>query len=162
EAAESAVSEADPTRAANLKELRRQFDRSAKLPVELVARESSATSLGMHAWADARKNSDFATFAPHLETLVGLAREKADLWGYEEDPSDAPLESYERATSTAAGAGLFDKLAPEVKRISAQAVENSKKRPANLPAGPYPLAAQQDLNRRIAESIGFDFEAGRI
>ena len=162
ETAESTASGADPITAANLKELRRQFDRATKLSVELVGRESAATSLGMHAWADARKNSDFATFAPHLETLVGLAREKADLWGYDEEPYDALLDGYERATSTAAVASLFDKLAPEVKRIAAQAVENSKKRPVNLPAGSYPVAAQQELNRRIAESIGFDFEAGRI
>lgn len=162
EAAEAKASDADAVTAANLRELRRQFDRATKLPVELVAQESAATSLGMHAWADARKRSDFASFAPHLETLVGLAREKADLWGYEEEPYDALLDSHERATSTAAVAELFDKLAPEVKKIAAQAVENSRKHPVHLPAGPYPVAAQQDLNRRIAGSIGFDFEAGRI
>ena len=162
EEAEAQASQAGPTTVANLKELPRQLDRATKPPVELVARESAATSLGMHAWADARKNSDFAAFAPHLETLVRIAREKADLWGYEEEPYDALLASHERATSTAAVASLFDKLAPDVKRIAAQAVENSKKHPVQLPAGPYPVAAQQELNRRIAESIGFDFDAGRI
>ncbi len=147
---------------ANVRELRRLFDRATKLPVELVARESTATSLGMHAWAEARKNSDFAAFAPHLETLVSLAREKAELWGYEGEPYDALLDGYERATSTAAVAKLFDTLAPELRIIAATAVEKSKSQSTEIPAGPYPIEAQQRLNRLIAESIGFDFEAGRI
>jgi carboxypeptidase Taq len=147
---------------ANLRELRRQFDRATKLPVELVARESTATSLGMHAWAEARKNSDFTAFAPHLETLVKLAREKAELWGYADEPYDALLDGYERSTSTAAVAEMFDTLAPQLRKIAAAAVENSARHAVEFPAGPYPVAAQQELNRRIAEAIGFNFDAGRI
>lgn len=162
EAAEDAHGNGDAITAANVRELRRQFDRATKLPVELVARESSATSLGMHAWAEARKQSDFAAFAPHLETLLGLAREKADLWGYQGEPYDALLEGYERATSTAAVAALFDRIAPSLKSIAAAAVENSHQHGATLPGGPYPIEAQQAFNRMVAESIGFDFTAGRI
>ncbi len=162
EAAEAAGDGGDAKLAANLRELRREFDRATKLPVELVARESEATSLGMHAWAEARKSSDFKTFAPHLEKLLGIAREKADLWGYAAEPYDALLDGYERATSTAAVAALFDSLAPSLREIAAGAVEKSKANPVTLPTGPYPVEAQQKLNRRIAEAIGFDFEAGRI
>src|SRR4051794_6627539 len=42
---------------ANLRQLRREFDRATKLPLELVARESEANSISMHAWAEARKQS---------------------------------------------------------------------------------------------------------
>jgi len=116
----------------------------------------------MHVWAEARKQSDFATFAPHLETLVTLAREKANRWGYNAEPYDALLDGYERATSTAAVAALFDSIAPQLKAIAAAAVEKSAAHPVRLPDGPYPIEDQQKLNREIAESIGFDFAAGRI
>jgi len=162
ESAEAADSGTDPNLSANLRELRREFERATKLPVELVARESTATSHAKHAWADARKRSDFSTFAPHLETLLGIAREKADLWGYSGEPYDALLEAYERRTSTAAVAALFDTLKPELRKTAAAAVEKSAARAASLPPGPYPIAAQQSLNAQIAESIGFDFDAGRI
>ena len=147
---------------ANLRELRRQFERATKLPTALVARESSATSLAKHAWAVAREKSDFKAFAPHLEELLEIAREKAALWGYANEPYDALLEGYERGTSTAAVATLFDQLRPEIRSIAAAAVEKSKQQSINLPAGHYPVAAQQKLNQQIAESIGFDFTAGRI
>jgi carboxypeptidase Taq len=162
ESAESADPGDDPKLRANLRELRRQFDRATRLPVELVARQASASSLAKHAWADARKHSDFERFAPHLETLVGIAREKAGLWGYSGEPYDALLEGYERSTSTAAVARLLDSLRAELRETSARAVEKSAFRATRLPQGPYPVADQQRFNRQIAEAVGFDFQGGRI
>ncbi|MCX6845833.1 MAG: carboxypeptidase M32, partial [Verrucomicrobia bacterium] len=115
EDAENSDMGSDAKLTANLRELRRHFERATKLPTALVARESSATSLAKHAWAEAREKSDFNAFAPHLEELLEIAREKA-----------------------------------------------AQQQSINLPAGPYPVAAQQKLNQQIAESIGFDFTAGRI
>jgi carboxypeptidase Taq len=151
-----------PKLTANLRQLRREFERATKLPVELVARESSASSMAKHAWADARKRPDFSIFAPHLETLLGIAREKAERWGYPGEPYDALLEGYERGTSTAAVAELFDSIEPDLRVTAASAVDKSASLAHRLPDGPYPIAAQQCLNRKIAESIGFDFNAGRI
>ncbi|MCU0777037.1 MAG: carboxypeptidase M32 [Akkermansiaceae bacterium] len=162
EAAENSNPGSDPKLTANLRELRREFDRATKLPTELVARESTASSLAKHAWADARKKSDFASFAPHLATLLDIAREKADLWGHSGEPYDALLEGYERGTSTATVAALFDTMKPALRETAAKAVEKSAARAAKLPPGPYPVAAQQQLNARIAEAVGFDFQAGRI
>lgn len=162
EAAEAADRGDDPKLSANLREMRREFDRATRLPVELVSRESAATSLAKHAWADARRHADFASFAPHLETLLGIAREKAELWGYSGEPYDALLESYERRTSTAAVAELFDAMKPALRDTAARAVEKSAAHAVKLPPGPYPVADQQRFNQRIAAAIGFDFEAGRI
>jgi len=162
ESAESSDPGTDPKLTANLRELRREFDRANKLTAALVARDSVASSLAKHAWADARERSDFSSFARHLGTLLEIAREKADLWGYADEPYDALLDGYERSTSTAAVASLFDAMRPAVREIAAQAVEVSASHAAVLPPGPYPIAAQQRFNDRIAEALGFDFQAGRI
>ncbi len=162
EDAEAADPGTDSRLSANLRELRREFDRATRLPVELVARDSLASSLAKHAWAAARERSDFSSFAPHLATLLEIAREKANRWGYAGEPYDALLEGYERGTSTAAVAQLFDAMRPEVREIAALAVANSAARSPSLPGGPYPVAAQQKFNAQVAEAIGFDFAAGRI
>ncbi len=162
ETAEAADSGSDPIHRANLRELRRAFDRATKLPTALVARSAEASSLAKHAWAAARKSSDFAAFAPHLQTLLDIAREKADRWGYANEPYDALLEGYERNTSTAAVAALFDSLRPELREIARQAVARSASHAPQLPPGPYPIAAQQELNAQVAAAIGFEFQAGRI
>jgi carboxypeptidase Taq len=162
ETAEAADPGTDPIHHANLRELRRSFNRATKLPTALVARATAASSLAKHAWADARQRSDFATFAPHLQTLLEIAREKADRWGYADEPYDALLEGYERGTNTAAVASLFDSLRPELREIARQAVATSAAHAPQLPPGPYPIAAQQELNAQVAAAIGFDFQAGRI
>jgi carboxypeptidase Taq len=152
----------DPTYSANLRELRRKTDRAAKIPNKLVARESSIESAAHHAWIDARKHSDFSIFAPHLQSLVDIALQKADLWGFADEPYSALIESYERHTSAKQIADLFDTLRDELAPISAAAVEKSKSLKPLLPSGVYSMRAQQDFNAVVAAEIGFDFHAGRI
>ena len=150
----------DPVRTANLREIRRESDRSVKIPTDLVTRESTAQSAGHHAWIAARKASDFSIFAPHLENLFGFAAKKADLWGFVDEPYDALLEGFERGTSTTTIAGLFDTLRKDLAPLSAQAITRSA--PSELPPGPYPVSIQQSFNAVVAAEIGFDFQTGRI
>lgn len=167
DALDAAVAEAqaaggDSRRLGNLAEMARRFERDSRLPASLVERESETSSLAKHAWADARKHSDFRIFAPHLEKLLELAREKAELWGYPDEPYDALLETYERGASTASLSAVLDPLAPRLAEIAAAAVERSRSVTATMPPGPYPVAEQMAFNEKVARSLGFDFERGRI
>ncbi len=152
----------DPLESANLREFRHHYDRSAKLSRELVEHETQTSSRAKSAWMEARRKSDFSVFAPALETLLDIARQKADLWGFKEEPYDALLEEYERGSTTAEVADLFGSCRASIIEIAREAVENSSDTPANLLEGDYPVERQKVLNREIAESLGFDFEAGCI
>ncbi len=152
----------DTTLSANLRELRRESDRSVRIPTDLVARESSAQSAAHHAWIAARKVSDYSIFAPHLQNLLDFALQKADLWGFKSEPYDALLEGYERGTSTATIASLFDTLRENLAPLSAKAVAKTLEQQPSLPPGPYPVATQQTFNSLVAAEIGFDFHHGRI
>src|SRR5271167_2806343 len=63
-------------RAANVREWRRDYDRATKLPARLVEDFARTTSLAREAWAEARRESNFAAFAPWLEKILGLVREQ--------------------------------------------------------------------------------------
>ena len=161
--AENEASELTPVMQANVREWRRLVNRATKLPQTLVEEFSEASSLAKSAWVQARKASDFKRFAPHLENLLKLTRKKADRWGYAGgEPYDALLDEYEPSARAADISTLFDSLRPQLAVIAKAAVERSAEVPADLLAGEYPVALQQQLNREIAESLGFDFEAGRI
>ncbi|MBX7212025.1 MAG: carboxypeptidase M32 [Verrucomicrobiaceae bacterium] len=148
--------------AANIEVMREEFERAFRIPTKLVEEESAATTHAKAAWVEARKKSEFALFAPHLEKLLGFARLKAELWGYDGEPYDALLSGYERGARTREVAALFDKLKPDLVSIAREAVERSKSVPEKLLRGKFPAAKQQQLNREVAESIGFDFTGGRI
>lgn len=161
EKAEAELSES-ATQMANVRELRRDLDRAMKLPQRLVQEESEVCTHAKAAWVEARKASDFARFAPHLEKVLSIARQKADLYGYADEPYDALLDLYEREAKTREVAALFAKLQPQLAEIARWAVAKSSEVKTGALRGRYPMEQQQILNREIAASIGFDFEAGRI
>jgi carboxypeptidase Taq len=149
-------------RAANVREWRRDYDRATKLSARLIEDLAKTTSLAREAWAQARRESNFSAFAPWLKKILGLVREQADSWGYTTNPYDALLEGYEPGARAAELAPVFadlqkqlTPLLPRLQKIT-DVVD-----PARLD-GDYPIASQQILNRRVAETMGFDFEAGRI
>jgi len=149
-------------REANVREWRREYDRATRLPARLVEELAGTTSLARDAWAQARRDSNFAAFAPWLEKILALSREQAECWGYTTCRYDALLEGYEPGARAADLTPLFTELQkqlspllPALEKITA-AVD-----PARL-LGEYPVEVQRAFNKEIAEAIGFDFEAGRI
>ena len=53
---------------------RRGWDKARRVPADLRGELTRAASLAEHAWADARADSDFAAFLPHLQKNVELRR----------------------------------------------------------------------------------------
>src|SRR3954463_14699331 len=91
--------ESDP--AVNIREIRRSYDRATKLPSSLVEELSRTEVLAQHAWADARKQSNFRMFAPWLQKTLDLVKQKADCLGYTTTPYDALLDEFEPRETTA-------------------------------------------------------------
>ena len=149
-------------RAANVREWRRDYDRATRLPARLVEELARTTSLSREAWAQARAESNFASFAPWLEKILALVREQAEAWGYDTCPYDALLEGYEPGARVAELTPLFSDLQKELTLLIPRLHKvTGAADPARLHRD-YPVEAQRQLNRRVAEAMGFDFEAGRI
>jgi len=152
----------DSDEAVNVREWRRSYDRATRLPPELVEEFNRAATHARDAWTEARKRSEFAHFQPHLEKLLQLSRQMADLWGYVECRYDALLEGHERGARASYLQRLFAGLRPAIVSVLGPAVEKSRSIPEDFLEADYPVAAQQAFNREVAEAIGFDFNAGRI
>ena len=146
----------------NVREWRRQFDRATKVPSAFVEKFERLKALAHESWREARAQSRFEVFQPHLARIVGMIRQKADYLGYEASPYDALLEEYEPGARAAGMARLFAELRPAIVALLGPALKHSAAVPDHWLSGTYPIAAQQAFNRRVAETIGFDFTAGRI
>src|SRR5262245_32308623 len=83
------VADPDAPEAANVREMRRSFDRLTKIPRSLVEELARATSRGHQEWVAARHDADFARLRPELETIFTLKRDEARCVGYEDVPYDA-------------------------------------------------------------------------
>ncbi|MGD8330061.1 MAG: carboxypeptidase M32 [Acidobacteriota bacterium] len=155
----------DSDDASLLRVTRRDWERATKLPSDLVARIAAATSRGQQAWQAARAASRFADFAPHLETIVALAREKAEALGYDHHIYDPLLDEYEPGMTTAQLEVVFAELREQlVPIVAALSPAGGAARAQNTPP---PLdrrfdgQAQWDFGIAVMEDFGFDFERGR-
>jgi len=108
------VKDPDSIEAANVRELRHQYDKETKLPKDLVEEISKVTSLAQGEWTTARKNSDFKAFLPWLEKVVKLTIQKADAYGHDGQPYNPLLDSYEPGATVADIEEVFKKLRGEL------------------------------------------------
>src|SRR6516164_2070699 len=95
------VADGDSEAAANVREVRRQYDRAVKLPKELVEELARVTTRAQQVWQEARAADNFAAFLPWLEQVVRLLRQKAEAIGYQTAPYDALLDEYEPGATVA-------------------------------------------------------------
>src|SRR6266446_3470721 len=57
----------DSVEAVNVREIRRVYDRAVKMPSKLVEEIARTVSQAQNIWAEGRRNSQFAAFAPWLD-----------------------------------------------------------------------------------------------
>lgn len=153
---------ADPDIAANLREIRRDYDRAVRLPSTLVRDLAETASLAMEAWRDARERSDYGTFAPWLNRTLVLVRAKAEcLSEVGADPYDALVDEYEPGATARGLEDIFTQLRPRLTSLVADAAQagGGKTAVGNLRV---PVAAQKELANWLVGRIGFDLAAGRL
>jgi carboxypeptidase Taq len=148
--------------AANVRELRRAYDRAVKLPADLVEELARVTTRAQQVWRDARKANNFAAFLPHLETIVRLVRRKAEAIGYEEAPYDALLDEFEPGARAAEITCLFADLRAELVPLVAAIAESGRHPRRDILEREYPVERQRVFAESAAAAIGFDFDAGRL
>lgn len=142
-------------------ETRHDFDLATKLPEHFVATLAEEQSKAYQAWTQARTESRFALFQPHLEKLVELLRRKADYFGYADSPYDALLGEYERGMTTAALRVLFGDLAAKQSALLARLATAKQQPDTAWLAQTWDESAQWAITMQVLRDIGFDFDAGR-
>ncbi len=148
--------------AANIREIRRHYNRAVKLPKELIEELARVTTRAQQIWQEARQANDFAAFRPWLEKVVALLRQKAQAIGYQDVPYDALLDEYEPGATTAEISKLFAELRNDLVPL-VSAILAAKRRPRReLLERTYPVEQQQQFGQAAATAIGFDFQAGRL
>ncbi len=156
------VRDKDSDAAANVREIRRHYDRAVKLPKELVEELARVTTRAQQVWQEARQANNFSAFQPWLEKVVALMRQKAQAIGYRGVPYDALLDEYEPGATTAEITNLFAALRSELVPLIAAITASGRKPRRDLLQREYPVEQQQNFGREAAAAIGFDFDSGRL
>jgi len=154
-----ALSKAD---AVAVRETWRSFERERKLPEVFVKELAETTSKSQTGWTLARSKSDFKLFLPWLEKIIKLKKQEAELVGYKDSPYDALLDYHEPSMTAKKTADVLNDLKSFLVPFAAK-IKNSKiKIEPEILKGKFPIERQIAFNKKIAQKIGFDFEAGRM
>lgn len=161
EAAPSFLAE-DSAYAANVREWRRIHDRAVKIPSALAEAWAMAAAEGETAWERARAADDWSAFAPYLEKIFKLAREKAEAVGYIREPYDALIEDFEPGETAQSVTAMFAALKPPLVSLIDRIAGSRRKPDLGIFRRGFPIGEQESFSKRIAALIGFNFEAGRL
>src|SRR6056297_456460 len=151
----------DDEQQAVVREVRREYERAARVPNELVEELTQTTSEALPKWEQAKEEDDFSIFAPTLEKLVELRREYAEHIDPDRDPYEVLFEEYEPYlgidTAEETLERLRDELVPLVDDIRDSDVEL-----ATPFDGTYDAETQEDLARDTLDALGYDWDRGRL
>lgn len=146
----------------NIRELKRTYDRATQLPQTLVEELSRTASLGQHVWEQARKNNDYASFAPILKKMYHLKRAQADAYGWQECRYDALLDDYEPGERTANLTHVLLRLRDALIPLVATLAARDRTLDTSMLHRRFPIDRQVQFGRTVAEAIGFNFNRGRL
>jgi len=138
------------------------YRRRKAVPAEFMEQLTVARSEAQAAWAKAREASDFAAFQPHLEKMVGFARQLADYYGFDEHPYDALLKDFEPGMTCAQLKTIIQPLRDELVPFLERLTKDGTAPDASAVSGTFDVETQRRLARRALEVIGYDFDAGDL
>ncbi len=154
----SLLQAADSPAAVNVRELRRDYERSLRLPTKLVQDLARTTAVAQRAWSSARAGSEFERFRPHLDRIVELKRAEAECVGYAREPYDALVEDYEPGITSDILGRLFDALRRELVPLATSIADASPRPQVAVLRRAVPLEGQRRFGEHVAAAVGFDFQ----
>lgn len=149
------VAEAD-----NIRLSKEDYDKHSKVPAALVEKMSMQVSKSYSVWIQARRENNYALYAPELDKMLSLKKEEADFVGYKEHVYDAMLDDYEKGATVSMLNPIFD----EVKEKLPVLLDKIKAAPQiddSFLRRNYPRQGQWDFSIDVLKGMGYDFEAGR-
>ncbi|MFQ5843903.1 MAG: carboxypeptidase M32 [Planctomycetota bacterium] len=156
------VADPDSAAAANVREIRRLFERSSRVPVSLQQELARTSSRAREAWKEARAASRFGTFRPWLERLLDLKRREAEAVGTGEDSYDALLDEYEPGATARQLTELFRPLRAAAVGLVRRIRDSGRTPDVGILRRSYPPQRQEAFARRALAAIGFDLDRGRL
>lgn len=150
----------DSDEARLIKESKKYYDKSTRVPADKVAEYARVTTIAQGAWVQARKESNFSIFQPHLEKIVELRREYASYFAPYDHVYDPLLDDFEPGLKTAEVQAIFTRLRPQQVELIKQIAARPQVEDSFLHLK-YEDQKQWDFGVEVAKAFGYDWESGR-
>lgn len=141
---------------AEVRELQRRYDEICNIPAEEYAAFTRLTQESLPVWVAAKRNNDFASFAPYLEKILDACRAHAAYMDPDRDPYEVWLDRYERGLTIRA----CDQFFADLRAVIVPLLSEIRTRGASIRTDflkqDWPLDAQKEVSKRIMALWGLD------
>jgi carboxypeptidase Taq len=137
---------------------RRDWEKARRVPAELREEMTLEGARGHHAWVQARRDSDYASFRPYLERNLALKRRYVECFEWSDSPYTPLLDDYEPGMLTTEVRDVFAVLRPRLTELVAAAPEVD----ASFLRGEFPPDDQRAFAERVLATLGFEDGSWRL
>jgi carboxypeptidase Taq len=143
-----------------VKQTARDYGRAVRVPSEFVAERARVSSAAHQAWKEARAQSSYAIFQPHLEQVVRLEQQFATFFEPLAHPYDALIDTYEPGMLTSEVHSIFDVLRPRQVEL-VRAIQERPVETASFVDTDYDEREMLAFSTEVISAFGFDWSRGR-
>jgi carboxypeptidase Taq len=143
-----------------LKVTSRDYDKAIRVPSRYIVEFAQVTTLAQQVWLEARKNSDFSVFQPHLEKIVALRQEYAGFFPGFDHPYDALLDDFEPGMKAADVKVIFEGLRPKQVELIKAIAAKPQVEDVFLHQS-FDETRQWSFGEEVITSFGYDWKRGR-
>jgi carboxypeptidase Taq len=150
----------DSDEAALVRVASRNYDKATRVPSAFVAEQAIITAKAFEAWVEARRNSDFSIFRPHLEKIVEMMQKYVQFFPPAAHPYDVLLDDYEPGMKTSEVKEIFNNLRPQQVKLI-KAIKSAKQVKDDFLHNKYNEKKVWDFSETIITQFGYDWNRGR-
>lgn len=151
----------DGIRYAILKSAKRTIEEVSCIPPEEYRAYQELTSKSTRIWTKARKENDFASFAPVLKEIIDYQKKFASYRQKEgQKLYDVMLDSFEPGFTMEKLDEFFDMLKEHIVPLLKQVMESPVRIQDDFLDGDYTEEKQRELAEYLSKYVGFDFSKG--
>lgn len=136
------------------------YDRAVRVPSEYVEEHARVASAAHQAWKEAREQSRYAIFQPHLAKVVRLGQQYAGFFQPIAHPYDALMDPYEPGILTSELQEIFDVLRPRQVEL-VRAIQERPVEQAPFAQADYAEREMLAFSTDVISAFGFDWHRGR-
>ncbi len=152
----------DSDEASLIRVARQDYEKQKAVPTELRAEMTRTAALARMAWIEARKQSNFKIFLPHLEKNIELKRRYVECFAPYDHVYDPLLDDFERGMKTVEVKTIFDALKKDLIPLIAQIRERADTVSDACLHGHFPIEKQREFALSILERFGFRSDSWRL
>ncbi len=152
----------DSDEASLLRVARRDYEKLRRVPADLRVAMTRTAALASQAWIEARKQSNFAMFLPHLQKNVELKFRYIECFPNANQPYDVLLDDYEPGMTTQEVQSIFEQLKAGLIPLIDAVTQRGRAVSDACLHGNFPVDRQRAFIYTILERFGFQADSWRL